>query len=456
VREKSFAAQVYRRAVRSRVRRPWKSCMNTVAVVGTQWGDEGKGKIVDLLAADADVVVRFQGGNNAAHTLVVNGEKFILRLVPSGALHSGKVCVIGGGTVVDPFALIAEVDTLKKRGFAMDGRLKLSLDAHLVMPYHRAIDRARETRLGKQAIGTTGFGIGPAYEDKMSRLGLRFDDLLDWRSFKDKLERNLKEKNLYLKAVLKAKPIDSRALVDEVQKLRRRVMPYLCDASAYVADAIREGRKILFEGAHGTMLDIDYGTYPFVTSSNCIASAVYAGGGVPPGKLDAVLGISKAYTTRVGAGPFPTEIHGQVGDALREEGGEFGSATGRPRRIGWFDSALARYAVRVNGLWGLALTKLDVLTGVDPVKICVGYRVGKETYDSMPPGRSALGKAKPIFEELPGWREKPDAARSLDELPAQARRYVERLGELAGVPIAMVGVGASRESTIILRNPFHS
>ncbi len=289
--------------------------MNTVAVVGTQWGDEGKGKIVDLLAADAEIIVRFQGGNNAAHTLVINGEKFILRLVPSGALNGEKVCVIGGGMVVNPFALLEEIENLKKRGVNLDGRLLVSFDAHLVMPYHIAIDRAREAQLGKRAIGTTGFGIGPTYEDKMSRQGLRFDDLIDWASFKDKLERNIKEKNLYLKAVLKTKPIDGKVLLAELQKLRRRLMPYITDTSAYVARATSEGRKILFEGAHGTMLDIDYGTYPFVTSSNCIASAVYAGGGVPPGKLDAVLGISKAYTTRVGAGPFPTEIHGALGDA---------------------------------------------------------------------------------------------------------------------------------------------
>ncbi len=429
--------------------------MKTVAVVGTQWGDEGKGKIVDLLAADADVVVRFQGGNNAAHTLVVNGEKFILRLIPSGALHSGKVCVIGAGTVVDPFALADEIDALKKRSYVLEnGRLKLSLDAHLVMPYHRAIDRAREARAGQRAIGTTGFGIGPAYEDKMSRQGLRFDDLSDWRSFKDKLERNIREKNLYLRSVLKAKPVDGATLVAGMRKLRRRLAPMLCDTGGYIAGAIGEGRRILFEGAHGTMLDIDCGTYPFVTSSNCIAGAVFAGAGVPPGRLDAVLGISKAYATRVGAGPFPTEIHGRLGDTLREEGGEFGSATGRPRRLGWFDAVLARYAARVNGLWGLALTKLDVLTGVDPVKICLGYRVGRETRSEMPPGRNALLKAKPVFEEIPGWREKPDGARTVDELPPNARRYVERLGELCGVPIAMVGVGASREATIVLRNPF--
>jgi adenylosuccinate synthase len=429
--------------------------MRTVAVVGSQWGDEGKGKIVDLLAADADVVVRFQGGNNAAHTLVVNGEKFVLRLVPSGALHDGKVCVVGSGTVVDPFALLEEVDALKKRSFLVgDNRLRLSYDAHMVMPYHRAIDRAREARLGKSAIGTTGFGIGPAYEDKMSRQGLRFDDLVDWKTFREKLERNIAEKNLYLKSVLKAKPLNGGELVEAMQKLRRRILPYLCDTGAFVADAVRRGQRVLFEGAHGTMLDIDYGTYPFVTSSNCIASAVFAGGGLPPGKLDATLGISKAYTTRVGSGPFPSEIHGKLGDRLRSEGGEFGSATGRPRRIGWFDAVLSRYAVRANGMWALAVTKLDVLSGIDPVKICVAYTVGKERHDEMPPARHALAKAKPVYEEMPGWSGSLNGAQSLEDLPPNARRYIERLGELAGVPIAMVGVGASRDATIVLRNPF--
>lgn len=429
--------------------------MRTVAVVGSQWGDEGKGKIVDLLAADADVVVRFQGGNNAAHTLVVNGEKFILRLVPSGALHDGKVCVIGSGTVVDPLALIDEIDALRKRSYLVgDDRLRLSYDAHIVMPYHRAIDRAREVRLGKSAIGTTGFGIGPAYEDKMSRQGLRFDDLADWKTFREKLDRNIKEKNLYLKSVLKAKPVNADELVAAMQKLRRRIMPYLYDTGALVANAAGAGKRILFEGAHGTMLDIDYGTYPFTTSSNCIAGAVFTGGGLPPGKLDATLGISKAYTTRVGSGPFPTEIRGKLGDALRSEGGEFGSATGRPRRIGWFDAVLSRYAVRVNGMWALAVTKLDVLSGIDPVKICVGYTVGKERYDEIPPGRHALAKAKPVYEEMPGWSGTLNGAQSLEELPPNARRYVERLGEIVGIPIAMVGVGASRDATIVLRNPF--
>ncbi len=292
----------------------------------------------------------------------------------------------------------------------------------------------------------------------MSRRGLRFDDLIDWASFKDKLAANIKEKNLYLKAVLKTKSIDGKVLLAELQKLRRRLLPYIADTSDYVARAICEGKKILFEGAHGTMLDIDYGTYPFVTSSNCIASAVYAGGGVPPGKLDAVLGISKAYTTRVGAGPFPTEMRDRLGDSIREEGVEFGSATGnRPRRIGWFDAALALCEFESgNGLWGLALTKLDVLTGIDPLKICVGYRIGADSYDTMPPGRNALAKAKPVYEEIPGWHEKPDAARTIDELPVNARRYVDRLAELCGVQIAMIGVGASRDATIVLKNPFQT
>jgi adenylosuccinate synthase len=429
--------------------------MKTVAVVGSQWGDEGKGKIVDLLAADADVVVRFQGGNNAAHTLVVNGEKFILRLIPAGALHKGKTCVIGNGTVVDPVALVEEIDNLKRRSHMQDDALlKLSYDAHLVMPYHRAIDRAREARLGKQAIGTTGFGIGPAYEDKMARLGLRFDDLTNFAAFTEKLERNIRDKNLYLKAVLKAKPINSREIISQMRKVRSRLMRYLCDTSVFLHEAITAGKRILFEGAHGVMLDIDHGTYPYVTSSNCGASAIFGGAGIAPGGLDAVLGISKAYATRVGGGPFPTEIKGKLGDDLRAEGDEFGSATGRPRRIGWFDAVLARHAIRLNGMWGLALTKLDVLTGIDPVKICVGYEIKGKSYGEIPPSRHLLEKVKPTYDEMPGWSEDLTRARDLGELPANARRYLDRIRELCGVRLAMIGVGAAREATIIVQNPF--
>ncbi len=428
--------------------------MNTVAVVGTQWGDEGKGKIIDLLARDADIVVRFQGGNNAAHTIVVDGEKFILRLVPAGALHPGKVCVIGNGAVVDPVALLGEIDDLKKRrGF--DGKnLKLSYEAHMVMPYHRAIDRARETRAGKRAIGTTGFGIGPTYEDKMARVGLRFDDLLNFKLFADRLRRNVTEKNAYLKAVLKAKPVNGAQILEVMKRERRRLLPYLCDTGEYLASAISAGKRVLFEGAHGTMLDIDHGTYPYVTSSNCVASGAFAGTGLGPGSLDAVLGISKGYTTRVGAGPFPTEISGYLADSLREEGGEFGSATGRPRRIGWYDAVLGRLSARVNGLWGLAVTKLDVLTGIDPIKICVGYTYKGKRYETLPLGRHSIESAKPIFEELPGWNEHIASVRQLSELPATTRRYIDRIAELVGVQVAMVGVGADREATIVLKNPF--
>jgi adenylosuccinate synthase len=429
--------------------------MKTVAVVGTQWGDEGKGKIVDLLAADADVVVRFQGGNNAAHTLVVDGEKFILRLIPAGALHPGKVCVIGNGTVVDPLALAEELAALRARGRFTDASLlKLSCDAHMVMPYHRAIDRAREARAGKLAIGTTGFGIGPAYEDKMARVGLRFDELNNFARFSEKLTRNVADKNVYLRAVLKAKPLKGPEIVDQMKRVRPRILPYLCDTGAYLAEAVDTGKRVLFEGAHGTMLDIDHGTYPFVTSSNCIASAVFSGAPLAPGRLDAVLGISKAYTTRVGAGPFPSEIKSALATRLRTEGEEFGSATGRPRRIGWFDAVLARLAVRLNGMWGLALTKLDVLTGIDPLRVCVAYQLGAKRYDEMPPGRGTLERARPVYEEMPGWRESLSGARALSDLPPNARRYLERIAELAGVRLAMVGVGAPREATIVLSNPF--
>ena len=429
--------------------------MKTVAVVGTQWGDEGKGKIVDMLAADADVVVRFQGGNNAAHTLVVGGKKFVLRLVPAGALHPGKVCVIGNGLVVNPLALLGEIADLKRSGHLADDSLfKLSYEAHMVMPYHLAIDRAREARLGKRAIGTTGFGIGPAYEDKMARVGLRFEDLLDFKFFAEKLRRNIVEKNAYLKALLKTKPIKADETIEVLKKARRRLLPYLCDTGAFISEAIGSGKRVLFEGAHGTMLDIDHGTYPYVTSSSCVASAIFSGTGIGPGNLEAVLGISKGYTTRVGAGPFPSEFTGNLADSLREEGDEFGSATGRPRRIGWFDAVLARYTARVNGLWALALTKLDVLTGIDPVRICVGYIVKGKRYGDMPPSHRMLIDAKPIFEEMPGWSESPAGARTLAELPSSVRRYVERISALVGVPIAMIGVGKEREATIVVRNPF--
>ncbi|HUY28438.1 MAG TPA: adenylosuccinate synthetase, partial [Candidatus Binataceae bacterium] len=295
---------------------------------------------------------------------------------------------------------------------------------------------------------------GPTYEDKMARVGLRFDDLLNFKLFADRLRRNVTEKNAYLKAVLKAKPVNGAQILEVMKRERRRLLPYLCDTGEYLASAISAGKRVLFEGAHGTMLDIDHGTYPFVTSSNCVASGAFAGTGLGPGSLDAVLGISKGYTTRVGAGPFPTEISGYLADSLREEGGEFGSATGRPRRIGWYDAVLGRLSARVNGLWGLAVTKLDVLTGIDPLKICVAYQYKGKRYETVPPGRHSIETAKPIFEELPGWNEHLSGARQLSDLPENTRRYIDRIAELVGVPIAMVGVGADREATIVVRNPF--
>ncbi len=431
--------------------------MNTVAVIGTQWGDEGKGKIVDLLARHADVVVRFQGGNNAAHTLVVDGAKFILRLVPAGALYPGKVCVIGAGMVVDPIALLEEIAELKRNAnFGPDGRLKLSYDAHMVMPYHRAIDRAREARLGKAAIGTTGFGIGPAYEDKAARCGLRFSELAGFAAFERKLRRNLAEKNRYLTAVLKAQPVPVGGLIEQMREVRRKLLPHLCDTAGYLANVLERGQRVLFEGAHGTMLDIDHGTYPFVTSSSCVASAVFAGGGLPGARLDAVLGVAKAYTTRVGAGPFPTEIKTRLGDRLREKGAEYGSATRRPRRVGWFDAVLTRRAMRVNGAATLALTKLDVLTGIDPVRICVAYDFRGARSTEMPQGPVRLDRVKPVYEEMPGWHETLGGKRELGELPRNARRYLERVCELSRARLAMVGVGASREEIIVLENPFPS
>jgi adenylosuccinate synthase len=352
---------------------------------------------------------------------------------------------------------VEEIENLKQRGRLLDDSLlKLSSDAHMVMPYHRAIDRARETRLGKSAIGTTGFGIGPAYEDKMARVGLRFADLTNFSSFIDKLERNIRDKNAYLKTILKAKPVARPEITEQMRAVRGRLMRHICDTSTFLQDAIAAGKRVLFEGAHGVMLDIDHGTYPFVTSSNCGASAVFSGAGIAPGSLDGVLGISKAYTTRVGGGPFPTEISGRLADAMREEGSEFGSATGRPRRIGWFDTVLTRHAIRLNGMWGLALTKLDVLTGIDPVKICVAYQMRGKRLDRLPPGRQTLGRVKPVYESMPGWKESIGDARSFRDLPENAQRYLERLRELCGVRLAMVGVGASREATIVLENPFRT
>ena len=429
--------------------------MSTLIVVGVQWGDEGKGKVVDLLSREADVIVRFQGGNNAGHTLVVGGKKTIVRLIPSGVLHDGKVCVIGNGVVVNPEVLVEEINTLQQQGRLSDPEsLKISEIAHLITPYHKAIDLARERLRGEGKIGTTGRGIGPTYEDKMARVGIRFVDLLDEGVFAHKLERNLEEKNIYLGTLLKEQPLAYQQIFDQYCRLRDRLAPYVTNTSRYIHEAIAAGQKVLFEGAQGTMLDVDHGTYPFVTSSNTIAGAVCTGAGIAPQQLHNVIGISKAYTTRVGSGPFPTEEHGPEGEKLRRDGGEFGTVTGRPRRCGWFDAVVVRTAARLSGLNAMALTKIDVLSGLSTLRVCTGYTYRGWTYDEVPASAHTLEQVTPIYEELPGWTEPLTDMRSLDALPRNARQYVERLETLVNVPVKMISVGAGREETILIRPTF--
>ena len=427
-----------------------------VVVVGTQWGDEGKGKIVDLYAEDADVIARFQGGNNAGHTLVVKGEQTILHLIPSGILHNNKICIVGNGVVVDPKVIIQEIDDLKSRHlFPPNTKLFVSETAHIIMPYHRRLDSARESRKGHKKIGTTGRGIGPCYEDKVTRVGIRLCDLLDDEIFREKLNRNVEEKNFFLIEYFKEEPVDEQAIYNEYREYADRLRQYAADTSMIINEEIMNGKNILFEGAQGCHLDIEHGTFPFVTSSSTVAGNACCGSGVGPTKIDAVVGICKAYTTRVGEGPFVTELTDDIGNRIQEVGKEFGATTGRKRRCGWLDIVLVRQSVRVSGITGIAITKLDVLTGIGTLKICVGYKInGKEFTESVPSNLQTFAQCQPVYEEIDGWTEDISKARNIQELPTNARKYVERMGELAGVKVFLVSVGAGRDETIIVENPF--
>ncbi len=431
--------------------------MANVAIIGAQWGDEGKGKIVDLFTHDADIIVRFQGGNNAGHTLVVDGKKTVLHLVPSGALHPGKLCVIGNGVVVDPEVLLKEIAGLKQNGWLLDdASLRISEEAHLIMPYHKAIDQARERLRGEGMIGTTGRGIGPAYEDKVARIGIRFIDLLEEETFQEKLRRNIEEKNIYLKAILKEKALDFNKIHDRYSGYREKLKTYVTDTGLLLDREMRAGKRVLFEGAQGTLLDVDHGTYPFVTSSNTVAGGVSSGTGVGPRHIHQVIGISKAYTTRVGSGPFPTELHGSEGEILKREGIEFGATTGRPRRCGWFDAVAVRHAVRISGITGLALTKLDVLTGFKKIPICVAYRYDGKLHEEFPASIRAMQSAQPILEEMDGWDTPLTAVRRFSDLPANAQKYVRRIEKILETEVILVSVGPDREQTVMLKNPFEA
>ena len=415
-----------------------------VVVIGMQWGDEGKGKVVDWLTADAEVVVRFQGGHNAGHTLVINGERTVLHLIPSGILRPDVTCVIGNGVVVSPQALLEEVRVLEKSGTTVSGRLTLSGACALVLPYHAALDRARETASGKTKIGTTGRGIGPAYEDKVARRALRIEDLFDAKRCAAKVEAALDFHNFVLRNYFHAEIIDARRLLDELQELAPRIKPFVGDVSQILSEAIASKRNILFEGAQGTLLDVDHGTYPYVTSSNCVAAQAAIGSGIGPQHLHTVLGITKAYATRVGEGPFPTELSDDVGAGLASRGREFGSTTGRPRRCGWFDAALLQRAIQLNGVTSLCVTKLDVLDGVQVLRIGVGYHSDGD----------ATTLDEPIYEELEGWSESTIGVRQLSQLPEPARRYLARIEDICEVPVDLISTGAEREDMIVRKHPF--
>jgi len=417
-----------------------------IAVLGAQWGDEGKGKIVDLLTPHFSAVARYQGGHNAGHTVYAEGRKFVLHLIPSGILHPSVSCVIGNGVVVDPHALFSEIEELGRLGVAVDGRLVISEKAHLILPYHRELDVLSEARRGERKIGTTSRGIGPAYEDKIGRRGIRVCDLLsDRAALEEEVRENVNARN----RIIKDTTLDWKPLVDELVAHGERLRPWVADVSVFLAGVMRDGGSVLFEGAQATLLDIDHGTYPFVTSSNASVGGICTGLGVPPRAIGGVLGVAKAYTTRVGEGPLPTELQGDLAERLREGGQEYGASTGRPRRCGWFDAVVVRYSARINGLDALALTKLDVLDGLPEVLLCTGYRTPRGTLSEFPADLRTLAAAEPIYERLPGWSAPTRGATREEQLPAEARRYIRRLEEVSGVECAVISTGSDRKDTII-------
>lgn len=428
--------------------------MSSVVVIGTQWGDEGKGKIVDYLAEHADVVVRYSGGNNAGHTVVTGGQAFKLQLLPSGILYKDKTCIIGNGVVIDPSGLLKELKNMREKGVEI-ASLKISNRSHIIMPYHRLLDEAEEGYRGNGKIGTTKRGIGPCYMDKDARVGIRIIDLMDKEEFVEKLKVNIEAKNHLLKAVYGMDGFDFEAVKEEYLAYADELRPYVVDTAELLHKTLQSGQKILFEGAQATMLDLDHGTYPYVTSSHPIAGGACIGAGVGPTKIDRVVGVVKAYNTRVGEGPFPTELLDETGDAIREAGYEYGTVTGRPRRCGWLDACVVRYAGYISGLEYLAITRLDVLDKLESLKICVGYKYNGKVLQEFPASLKVLGKVEPIYEEFPGWKTDISGIRKYEGLPENARRYVERLSAVAGVKIGIISVGPSRDQTIILKDMFN-
>ncbi|GAB2498091.1 adenylosuccinate synthase [Alkalibacterium psychrotolerans] len=425
--------------------------MTSVVVVGTQWGDEGKGKITDFLSENAEVIARYQGGDNAGHTIIFDGVTFKLHLIPSGIFAQDKISVIGNGVVINPKSLVKEIAYLHERGISTDN-LRISDRAHVILPYHLKLDQLQEDSKGSQKIGTTIRGIGPAYMDKASRVGIRIADLLDKELFKERLKTNLDEKNKYFTAVYDSDPLDFDEIFETYYEFGQQFKQYVCDTSVILNDALDSGKRVLFEGAQGVMLDIDQGTYPYVTSSNPVAGGVTIGSGVGPSKIDKVVGVCKAYTSRVGDGPFPTELHDEIGQQIRDTGKEYGTTTGRPRRIGWFDSVVMRHAKRVSGVTNLSLNSIDVLSGLETVKICAAYERNGEKILHYPASLKELSECTPIYEELPGWSEDVTGCRTLEELPENARNYIRRVSELTGVHVSTFSVGPDRDQTNILEN----